>query len=635
MFGLFFEDINYSLDGGLYAEMLENRHFEFLEGRGRKTQYYQVPAYRYGWNPYPLNSNTNLDIREDFPLNETNPHYLRATVCRVGEGFTNKAYDGIFMKPDVGCRVSFYAKGTGTVQIQVLDKGGRVLVASEELRISENGKDAKGSGNGWCKYETRLVSDEEICGGIFAVIFTQIGTVSFDQFSMMPEDAVYGIFRKDLAELLKALEPGFLRFPGGCIVEGNELANRYQWKLTLGPVEERKANWNRWAVHDNDLSEIDLSPWPYYNQTLGVGYYEYFLLCEYLECKPLPVMNVGLACQYQSEELVRSDTAEFQEFVQDALDLIEFANGPADSEWGAVRARMGHPEPFGMELIGIGNEQWETEQVDFFHRYECFEKAIHDKYPEIKCIGSAGPDVRREEYRKAWEHYSPVMKERPEYAYAVDEHYYVPDNWLYEHVHFYDDYPRQNKVFAGEYACHIKPDAPPVERNCFASALAEAAFMVGLERNADVVLMASYAPLLARVDYAQWQPDLIWFDAKQSYATPNYYVQQIYSCYTGDTLLRISGEQDAEARKVYATASRDSESGKTYIKIINAGDTAQTIELSYPGGKLAAATLVTMSGGPDDFNSIAEPYKVAPSASPIDAAEPVTVSAHTIAVVIV
>ncbi len=622
MFGLFFEDINYGLDGGLYAEMLENRTFEFQECRGSFNAFYQLPAYRYGWNAYPVTGGAYLEICDESPLNQVNPHYLRAVVYKAGDGFCNKAYDGIAMKAGVACKVSFYAKGDAKLQICIQSPEEEFLVESEVIEVT---------GDTWQKYETMVVSPENIRGGIFAVQFTEPGICCFDYFSMMPEDAVCGLFRKDLAEMLKALKPGFLRYPGGCIVEGAQLSNRYQWKLTVGPLEERKTNWNRWAVHTNDGTKLELSPWPYYHQTYGVGFYEYFILCEYLGCKAVPVLNVGLACQYQSKELVPSDTPEFQEFVQDAVDLIEFANGDVTTKWGALRAQMGHPEPFGMEYIGIGNEQWETEEVDFFHRYDCFEKAIHEKYPEIKVLGSAGPDVGTERHKAAWDFYEPILKENAAYAYAVDEHYYVPDIWLYEHVHMYDDYDRTKKVFAGEYACHIRPDAPWGERNTFDAALAEAAFMTGLERNCDLVLLASYAPLFARIGYAQWQPDMIWFDDTKAYGSPSYYVQQIYTNYTGDTLLPVKSDCDNEAEKLYITASCDSTSGKTFVKLINAGDKDQKVVMDGVKGEVK---IITLKADLDAFNSIAEPCKVAPVEAIVDVTDGLTVAAGSIVVVI-
>ncbi len=599
MFGLFFEDINYGLDGGLHAEMLENRSFEFLEGHGYKRNYYQKGAYLYGWNPYPDSDSAKLTALDIRPLNEINTHYMCVKTFKEDAGFTNKAYDGIFLKAGVGANISFYAtsKNDCNVTVKVLSKDGKELAKAENISIDSPD---------WKKYECCIKADNDIEAGMFTVFIDKPSVVCFDQFRMYPEDAVLSLFRKDLAELLKALHPGFMRFPGGCVIEGNQLINRYQWKKSVGPSEERAANWNRWAVHGNDDEKKDIGDFPYYNQTLGIGYYEYFLLCEYLGCEPLPVMNVGLACQYQSDEFVDSSSAEFDVFVQDALDLIEFANGDASTKWGALRIKMGHEKPFEMKYIGIGNEQWETDKIDFFHRYEAFEKAIHEKYPEIRCCGSAGPDVTSQHYKDAWGHFSPKMKENPSYSVAVDEHYYVSDKWMYENVHMYDNYEKHRKVFAGEYACHINPDRKPQERNSFGAALAEAAFMTGLERNADVVLMASYAPLFARLGYTQWQPDLIWFDAKSAYGTPSYYVQKMYSLFTGTEVLDcdFSG---LEKDRIYITASKNDD--KTFIKIINAGETDADIDITSITDKETEAVYV-MEGDVDDCNSIAEPEKV-------------------------
>lgn len=612
MFGLFFEDINYGLDGGLHAEMLENRSFEFLEAHGHKCNYYQKGAYLYGWNAYPFVGKSEISVSDNESLNEVNPHYLVVKTNEENAGFSNKAYDGIYLEAGKSANVSFYAKvkENKTVTVNIFSQGGKKLCHSEEIKIS---------GDNWKKYETKITAKKDIERGLFVVLIKEKGEALFDQFRMYPEDAVLGLFRKDLCELLKDLEPGFMRFPGGCVVEGNELSNRYQWKLTVGPSEERKANWNRWAVHgnDDDKGNRDLGDFPYYNQTLGIGFYEYFLLCEYLGCEPLPVMNVGLACQYQSDQLIDSSAPEFMEYVNDALDLIEFANGDTTTKWGALRAQMGHEESFNLKFIGIGNEQWETKKIDFFHRYDVFEKAIHEKYPEIKCCGSAGPDVTSDHYREAWDNFSPKMKAKSDYSYAVDEHYYVSDNWLYDNVHMYDYYDRHRKVFAGEYACHINPDRAPEKRNSFGAALAEAAFMTGLEKNADVVLMASYAPLFARLGYTQWQPDLIWFDASAAYGTPSYYVQKIYSNFTGTELIDLDFD-DLEKDRVYVTASKDDE--HVYVKVINAGEKDVKIDLEsiavngqsffeVAGDK--NATIYTLKGSKDDCNSIEEPQKVA------------------------
>lgn len=568
MIGLFFEDINYSLDGGLYAEMIENRAFEFVESTGQDCKYYQKFAGNYGWTLYPTSKPSGrLTIKSDKPMNEVNPHYLEFNGREENRAFSNKAYDGIFMKKDLTYNISFFAKSENYIgNIEVLIIKDNKVLASSIIATSLS--------NEWIKYEGSLVSDEDISSGDFVIKLSNVGVVCFDFISMMPSDAVLGLFRRDLAELLKDMNPGFLRFPGGCVVEGNNLNNRYQWKKSIGAVEERQWNWNRWAVHGNDKDNGFASPYSHYNQSLGIGYYEYFLLCEYLGASPLPVVNVGIACQFMSKELVEINDKKFQEFIDDSLDLIEFANGSVDTKWGRVRSEMGHPEPFNMKMIGIGNEQWETEQVDFFKRYEIFEKAIHQKYKYIKLIGSAGPDITSEKYTSAWDFYY-KNEDKQNFVYAVDEHYYVKPEWLCENVHFYDKYPRNIKIFAGEYAAHHSNGMNCPQYNDWDAALSEAAFLTGLERNADIVVLASYAPLLARIGYAQWSPDMIWFDGESSYGSPSYYVQKMYSTLMGSHLLQVINDEE----EIPFTVSYDKDEKIIYVKLVNILDRPVNVKI--------------------------------------------------------
>ena len=542
MMGLFFEDINYAADGGLYAEMLENRAFEFVDCYGDKADYYTEFDGLYGWECYPKEKNARMRCVMGSPVAEENPHYLRFTAEESQAGFKNQAYDGIVLKKGAQYEVSFYARSIsyqGRIQISVQKDG--IIAASGETELLPGKKQEP---HNWKKYHLLLTAKEDVKGGDFAVMLEQTGVVEFDFFSMMPKDAVCGIFRRDLFELLKDLQPGFIRFPGGCIIEGNTLSNRYRFKETLKPVEHRRSNWNRWAVHLVNEENGYHSVFSHYNQTLGMGYYEFFLLCEALGAKPLPVLNVGLACQYQSYEMVQPGTEAFGQYLQDALDLIEFANGAEDGRWGSVRVAMGHKEPFHLTMLGIGNEQWETEKSGFFERYRLFEECIHAKYPEIRLIGSAGPDITSERYEKAWKYYHGAVKTQKNYVYAVDEHYYVEPDWFYAHTDFYDEYPRDVKVFAGEYAAHPGHTELMEQKNCLGGALAEAAFLTGVERNADVVVLASYAPLFARLGFTQWAPDMIWFDGETSYATPNYYVQKMFSCMKGTSVLYSWGRKE-------------------------------------------------------------------------------------------
>ncbi len=586
MIGLFFEDINYAADGGLYAEMIENRSFEFVKAGGDANDYYFEYDGMYAWSPYPADANTGTNAGADAaitlrtvqgsPLSEENPHYLRVIAREAKTGFCNKAYGGIALKKGMDYQLTFFARCVsyqGSFLAEIIKDG--KSYASARVSSADYSEETY---NYFRKYHITLHAEEDVAGALFTLLLTEPGTAEFDFISMFPADAVAGIFRKDLFDALKALQPGFVRFPGGCIVEGNTLSNRYRYKDSLTKPWNRKNNWNRWAVHGNNEENNFCGQYSHYNQTLGLGYYEYFLLCELIGAAPLPVMNVGFACQYQSTEQVAMDSPEFAGFVQDALDLIEFANGGTDTVWGAVRAKMGHPEPFGLTLLGIGNEQWQTERADFFERYTAFEKTIHGAYPSIRLIGSAGPDITSERYTAAWNFYR-KNTQNPDFVYAVDEHYYVRPEWLYEHVNFYDDYPRTVKVFSGEYAAHPAP-APDCHSNTLEGALSEAAFLTNLERNADVVVMASYAPLFARLGYTQWAPDMIWFDETRTYLTASYYVQQLYSCNMGDVTLDTQDpEKEAAKDGLYYSVSYSEKEDEVIVKIVNANDTVRPVHL--------------------------------------------------------
>ncbi len=595
MIGLFFEDINYAADGGLYAEMIENRSFEFMDCYGDKGDYYVKHDCGYGWSIAGEGKDSGGDLSADdpgcimeyvmgSPIERSNPHYLRFTAREEGKGFSNQAYGGIFLEEGKEYKVSFYARCVsyeGRVQVLVRKEGKICAQAGVSLIHA-----SEGEGQSWRRYETVLKAGEDVKAGEFTILLEKKGTLEFDFISMMPADAVAGIFRRDLFEALENLHPGFIRFPGGCIIEGNTLENRYRWKESVGRPESRRGNFNRWAVHETSAENGWHTSYSHYNQTLGLGYYEYFLLCELIGAKPLPVLNVGLACQYQSYELVSMEDAAFGEFVQDALDLIEFANGSADTLWGALRAGMGHPEPFGLTMVGIGNEQWQTEKVDFYERYRVFEKAIHAKYPQMKLIGSAGPDVLTDRYERAWDFYRKEAKGNPDFCYAVDEHYYVKPQWFYEHTDFYDGYSREVKVFSGEYAAHPVNGMNRGDANTLGGALAEAAFLTGVERNADVVALASYAPLFARLGYAQWSPDMIWFDEEKVYCSPSYYVQKLYSENTGTVTMSMEGqEKELAGEGIYVNVSLDEKKGEYILKAVNPAKEKKELQIYGENGE--------------------------------------------------
>lgn len=612
MIGLFFEDINYAADGGLYAELIENRAFEFLDCYGKMGDYYTRQDSGYGWSATADHGEGRMEYVMGSPVHRNNPHYLRFTASESGQGFSNKAYRGLFLEKGKEYKVSFYARtvsyaGDFTICVE---KDGKCYVTQDVSCIHT----PQDSWQKWQKYETTVVPKEDTEGALFVISLTQPGTVEFDFISMMPADAVAGVFRRDLFEMLKGLKPGFLRFPGGCIIEGSTLENRYRWKESVGRIEERRPNFNRWSVHDTKEENGWHTKFSHYNQTLGLGYYEYFLLCELIGAKPIPVLSVGLACQYHSYELVEITDPEFEEFLQDALDLIEFANGDVSTKWGALRARMGHPAPFNLTMIGIGNEQWDTLETKFFERYCAFEQVIHEKHPQIKLIGSAGPDIVSEYYRAAWDFYHEKEKVNQQFCYAVDEHYYVKPEWFYDHTDFYDNYPRKIKVFSGEYAAHPVYGQDATAANTLGGALAEAAFLTGVERNADLVVLASYAPLFARVDYTQWAPDMIWFDERRVYGTPSYYVQKLYSENLGTVTVPMEGQEKALAEEgVYINLSLEENCGELIIKAVNHNADTKEIVLVLPESWELAdqADWQTLSGDEADHNTIDAPERVA------------------------
>jgi len=612
MIGLFFEDINFAADGGLYAEMIENRSFEAVKSKGEPRNYILNNDPLYAWS-VANGKDENLEVSVNQPVNENNPHYVRFTAEKAGEGFANKAYDGIVLKKGMNYKISFYAKEVsylkGDIEVAITKDGkdlAKVVVpfkAAQEVEpTAMEAIIGTCVAKKWIKYEAELISDVDANGAAFEVRLTEAGSVEFDLISMIPGDAVAGVFRKDLLEALAGINPGFVRFPGGCIVEGTSLMRRYQWKNTVGPIERRKITTNLWGVQGGNVMKGWETPDSHYMQSYGIGFYEYFLLCELLStdkrtCKPLPVLNIGVACQFRSHETVPVDGPEFEEYVQDALDLIEFANGPVDSKWGALRASMGHPASFNMDMLAIGNEQWESNHVDLYERYRRFEKAIHDKYPEIKCLGTAGPWVGNDMHRDAWKFYHDEAKTNPAIAFAVDEHYYVKPEWLYENVNFYDEYPRDVAVFAGEYAAH---DAN--QSNSMEAGLAEAAMMTGYERNGDVVQLASYAPLFNRIGHSQWTPDMIWFDDEKVVLTPSYYVQKMFADYAGTEAVALNGQEKAlRENKLYVSLVKDGDA--TILKVVNAAAEAQTIALTDAAGNAIAAsaeiaTLVSANGLP-------------------------------------
>ncbi|WP_066438195.1 alpha-L-arabinofuranosidase C-terminal domain-containing protein [Chryseobacterium sp. CCH4-E10] len=587
MYGIFFEDINFAADGGLYAELIKNRSFEFDEPLT-------------GWkqpNTKTLSSNLDsgfLTIITD--KSKTNKNYARITVSNhKNYSLENEGFRGIGLHQgenyDLTFNVENISGNISAVTMSLMDeKGSLISTASTIIK-----------GKGWQKYTTVLTPSKTIEKAKLQITFTGNGVVNMDMISLFPQNTWKGRkggLRKDLVQKLYDLQPGFLRFPGGCIVEGRTLAERYQWKKTIGKVEDRENLINKW---NNGFSHRLT---PDYWQSFGLGFFEYFQLAEDLGAEPLPILSCGMACQFNTAELVKME--DLNPYIQDALDLIEFANGESNTKWGKIRSEMGHPKPFNMKFIGVGNEQWGE---DYIERYKVFEKAIHAKYPDIKIISGSGPSPDGEFFEYGWKELKKLN------AQIVDEHYYNSPEWFMKNAGRYDDYDRSGpKVFAGEYAAQSVGVVKPDNKNSWLTALSEAAFMTGLERNADVVTMTSYAPLFAHADGWQWTPDLIWFNNLKSYATPNYYVQKLFSNNKGTDLIKISenGNPLKGENNLYASAVKDSKKGEIIIKIVNTNPKETSVEINpkqIKFGSMMTKITLTSSGLADENNFESETIK--------------------------
>jgi len=580
MFGVFFEDINFAADGGLYPELVKNRSFEFSE-----------PLM--GWHEVMNFDATGLHatrgeltVRTENPLNDVNPHYLRVKVHEGGGyQFYNAGFRGMGVRQGAEYRFSVYARSGGPKAI-------RATLTTSDGKVIGSGK-LEGFGADWKRYETGIPVEETAEKARLNLSVDEPGDLDLDMISLYPVDTWKGRpngLRKDLVQLLADMHPGFIRFPGGCIVEGRQLLTRYRWKTTVGDVSERKTIINRW----ND--EFDTRPAPDYFQSFGLGFYEYFQLAEDVGARPLPILNCGMACQFNSSETAKM--SELDEYVQDALDLIDFANGPVTTPWGKLRAEMGHPEPFNLEMMGIGNEQWGPRYVE---RYKVFAAALKAKHPEIKLVVAAGPSPSGEPFESLWATW------RKERADLVDEHYYMSPEWFLKNTTRYDGYDRSGpKVFAGEYAAQTMGTARDDNRNNWRAAIAEAAFMTGLERNGDVVRMASYAPLMAHVEAWQWKPDAIWFDNLRSYGTPNYQVQKLYANNAGTRVVPVTPLAE---NGLYTSAVLDERTHELIVKAINVAGDALAAEIAV-NGTAGTAKVEMIAADPDAENSFEKPEAV-------------------------
>ncbi|MGM0883203.1 MAG: alpha-L-arabinofuranosidase C-terminal domain-containing protein [Bacillota bacterium] len=502
LFGIFFEDLNHAADGGLYAELIQNRSFEF--DPIDRAEYHALTA----WEKVERGSGkAEITVEDSHPLNMRNRNYVAIDIISAGGGvgIMNLGFNsGIPVKEGENYLFSVYARRDAS-----FDEPVKVTVESVDGSVHGEATIMVSSSE-WTKYELCITAKATDYSSRLVIVTKGEGKLYLDMISLFPERTFRNRpngMREDIAALLADLKPKFMRFPGGCLIHDGSLNpddrnSMYRWKNTLGDIAQRPARRNNWS----------------YNQTLGLGYYEYFLFCEDIGAKPIPILPGGYDPHHK--RIVPLD--ELGPWIDDALDLIEFANGDPSSKWGAIRAELGHPEPFGLEYIGIGNEEVGE---PFFERYPYFHRAIKEKYPDIKVINSSGPFAAGGEYDRGWN----SAKENK--SDLVDEHYYQSPEWFLANYNRYDEFKADEpKVFLGEYASW---------GNTYYNALVEAAFMTGLEKNAHAVGLACYAPMLCNVDYVNWKPDMIWFNNHEVFGTANYYVQKLFMNHQGDHLLKI------------------------------------------------------------------------------------------------
>ncbi len=542
LIGIFFEDINYAADGGLYAELVQNRGFEYKlsDTKGRDESWDSKKAWNF------TGEQENFTIDTVFPLHPNQKHFALLTISKVGEAAENEGFDGIPLKAGDHYNFSVFARGLdgarGKLLVRLVDASGKVYAEGSTRSV----------GADWKKLELTLSSKKTIDNAKLQVIPQFAGKVALDLVSLFPQKTFKGRgngLRADLAETIAELHPRFVRFPGGCVAHGDGLHNIYRWKNTVGPLETRLPDRNIWNYH----------------QSMGLGYFEYFQFCEDIGAEPLPVIAAGVPCQNSScgghGQQGGIPMCDMDAYVQDVLDLIEWANGDKNSEWGKVRAQAGHPEPFKLKYIGIGNEDLITDI--FKERFEMIYRAVQEKHPEITVIGTVGPFSEGTDYRVGWDFATELNVP------MVDEHYYQPPGWYLNNQDYYDRYDRsKSKVYLGEYATHI-----PGRKLNMETALCDALHLINVERNADVVSMTSYAPLLAKHGHTQWNPDLIYFNNTDVFPTTDYYVQVLFGQNAGDEYIasQISlsdGRKEVEKR-VACSLVRDNKTGDYILKLTN------------------------------------------------------------------
>ena len=613
LIGIFFEDISSSADGGLYAELVQNGSFEYSpaerDGWGAGTSWKQIR---------PGHSLGTMQVRMDNPLNANNPTYMRLHTERAkkyydykgwkGYGLENGGFDGISVKAGEKYDFSMFLRNIGGAK--------QVRVALVEPQQGWPPRDPKllaeatfdVSSPSWNKYEAVLTADTTSTKAVLQILVLTVGDLDIDQVSLMPQDTYKGHgLRKDLAQALADLHPKFMRFPGGCVVHGggDGFWDTYRWKTTIGPKEQRKGIKNTWGYH----------------QSMGLGYYEYFQLCEDLGMEPLPILPCGVSCQgtnggwgmYPTQAQDACPMEEMDEWANEALDLIEWANGdPATSKWAKMRADAGHPKPFNLKYLGLGNE--EKISPEFEERFKYIYNKVMEKYPNIVIVGTAGPGSHpgNADLENGWRIADAVGMP------IIDEHYYEPNAYFLSSRQ-YDYYPRdrKTKVYLGEYAAKDKK---------LIDALAEGLYLLHVEANGDIVAMTSYAPLFAKKTNTNWNPDMIYFDNERPYLTCSYYVQQLFGLssgqyYYGDCV-KIDNPDEAPRWQGLPEGQKSGnlqgqsvvlnvKSRKLYVKLVNAGAEAKkaNIDLSRFGIKKTAVKTV-LTGNANDENN----YEVQPIA---------------------
>jgi len=597
LFGVFFEDLSYAADGGLYAELVQNRSFEYSASD------------RKGWNPLTGWEYTTegygygtISVESGLPVNHNNPHYVVLNIDDPGQqgvGVTNLGFDGITIKSGERYNFSVYVRQISDkpIPMQVQLRGNKGAIYGTFSFETQSRQ--------WKKYSGVILANQNADSARLTIVATQKSKLAIDEVSLFPQNTFKNEangLRADLAQAIADLHPKFMRFPGGCLVHGDGLDNIYRWKNTIGPVENRQQQRNIWSYH----------------QSVGLGFYEYFRFCEDIGAKPLPVVAAAVSCQNSGGTWAIGSTgqkalsmADMRGYIQDILDLIEYANGPVTSTWGAKRAIAGHPKPFHLQYIGIGNEDAQTDQ--FRERFKMIYDAVRAKHPEITIIGTVGPSPSGKDYDQGWNLADNLSVP------VVDEHFYEKPEWFLRNNNRYDTYRRQNsQVYIGEYASW---------GNTMANALSEAAFMTSLERNGDIVRMASYAPLLANLNHTSWNPNLIYFDNKTMVQTVNYYVQQLFSTNQGDTYIpnkiEFINNKAGKDSTLAASCVKDNKTGDIILKIVNAGSNPAPAKIALTDFNISEkkASVKILKGNPDDKNTIVQPGNITPASTSISFAE--------------